>query len=121
MEYFDKAIESSPNDPKIHNWRAWALMAQQKFSEAEASFRKARSLDPSNRIQATEAALPAIYAGDYARAETLLNEALALDQNFFQARFRKWYLEIAKKNYEEALREARKTKGSLLEMKTLYI
>jgi eukaryotic-like serine/threonine-protein kinase len=102
---FRRALEINPNYSTAHHWLAWCLITGSRFTEAEAEFRRARELDPTSLIIATESYAPPFFAGDYDAAIRMLREVLEIDKNFPGAHLSLWRTLHELKRYDEALAE----------------
>ena len=102
---YKKSLSLNPNIAQTHQWYAWNLMAQNRLEEAEKEMKVAQKLDPTSRIIAAEVGLPILYSGRYKESIPLFEQAVEMDENFFPARFRLWYVLHLSKKYDEAFVE----------------
>lgn len=110
LKNYDRSIELDPNVGITRNWKAWSLMAKKRFKEADQEMRLAKTLDPTSRIIAAEAGLPLLFSGDLDNAEPLFREAVELDANFFQSRYRMWTWFHYSGRHAQALKELEEIK-----------
>ena len=85
LKLIDEADQADPNEPAILNLRGEILMAQQRFDQAEAAFKKAARLDPKLREAQYNLAQIPFKKKDYAKAqerfEALYNRIPGGDKN----------------------------------------
>lgn len=65
---YQRAINLNPHYASAHHWYAWFLMTQERFDEARASLRRARTLDPGSLTINTVMGIPDYYDRNYDRA-----------------------------------------------------
>lgn len=102
---YKKSIKINPNLAQTRHWYAWSLIAQKRFEDAEEQFGKAYEVDPTSRIIAAEIGLPKLYSGEIEESIPTFRQAVEMDGNFFQSRFRLWYALFYAGKYDEALIE----------------
>lgn len=73
-EWFKKAVEEAPRDPKAHQARASWLLGQERIDEAKTEADAAAKLDPnSTSIRAVQGTI-AMFAKNYPEAEKVFEE-----------------------------------------------
>jgi type IV pilus assembly protein PilF len=83
-EFFKRAVELDPKDPTIRNaWGAY-FCSQKRYAEADAQFQLAldNPLYPSPWVARTNAGICAKDAGNRAKAQGYLHQALTANPNF---------------------------------------
>ena len=120
-ENFEKSIKINPNIAQTHHWYAWNLLAEKRFDEAEKEFKLAHELDPTSLIIASEMGLPLVYQDKYEQALPFFREAVELDKDFPQARFRLWYGLFYAGRYEEASKQLEAFKNLTSDKDPLYL
>ncbi len=118
---YKKAISLNPNIAQTHHWYAWVLLTQKRFEEAEKEMKTAHKLDPTSRIIATEKGLPLLYAEKYKESLPYFRQAVEMDGNFLQARFRLWYVLHLMEKYDEAFEELEAIKRLTSENNHFYL
>ncbi len=117
---FEKSIRINPNSAQAHHWFAWTLLAQKRFEEAEKEMNLAYQLDPTSRIIAAERGLPFIYTGRYEEAIPYGRQAVELDGDFFQSRFRLHQALFLSEKYDEANEQLEAMKNLSSEDNPIY-
>lgn len=120
-ESFEKSIKINPNIAETHHWYAWALLAEKRFEDAKKELKLAQELDPTSLIIATEIGLPFVYQERYDEALPYFRDAVELDKDFPQARFRLWYGLFYSGQYEEAAKQLAAYKNLTSDKDPLYL
>lgn len=102
---YRRALELNPGLAQAHNFLAWNLIRQSRFTEAESEFRRAAELDPTSLMNVAETGYAAFFAEDYETALREFSQALELNKNFPPARFNIWRALHHSSSYEEALEQ----------------
>jgi len=81
-----QAIELAPNSSKAHHWYGVYLSIRRRLDEAQREMEKALELDPTALVIMTDLAELHYFKTHYELAESQLQNVLAIDPNFFNAR-----------------------------------
>jgi serine/threonine-protein kinase len=85
---FRRAIELNPNFPLAHVWYANLLMSRRRMKQAREQVDAARDLDPFSLVINANVGWVLFYSGHSGEAITQLEQTLALDSTYVQARMR---------------------------------
>ena len=81
-----QAIELAPNSSKAHHWYGVYLSIHRRLDEAQREMERALELDPTALVIMTDLAELHYFKSHYELAESQLQNVLAIDPNFFNAR-----------------------------------
>ena len=81
-----QAIELAPHSSKAHHWYGVYLSIRGRLDEAQREMEKALELDPTALVIMTDLAELHYFKTHYELAESQLQNVLAIDPNFFNAR-----------------------------------
>lgn len=81
-----QAIALAPNSAKAHHWYGVYLSIHRRLDEAQREMERALELDPTALVIMTDLAELHYFKTDYELAESQLQNVLAIDPNFFNAR-----------------------------------
>jgi TolB-like protein/Tfp pilus assembly protein PilF len=100
---FQRAIEANPNDATAHYlYGLMGLLAQRKYDEALAQFRKALELDPLSGIINSNYGVAMFIAGKTAEGEQQLKKTVEMNSSYQLALFRLMEVEAYKGDYRAA-------------------
>ena len=102
---FSRALQLSPSDATVHQWRGEYLAALGRFTEANSEMEAARQLDPLSRFINTDQGYTFYLAHEYARATAAFQRALELDPNFYGAHIYLAWTHMQQKQGKEAAAE----------------
>jgi tetratricopeptide (TPR) repeat protein len=102
---YRRAIELNPSYPTARHWYSLHLSRLGRMQEAELEIQRARSLDPLSLIISTDAAETAYWARKPDLARARIEEVLARNPDFAEARLVNGKIYEQQGRYEEALRE----------------
>jgi tetratricopeptide (TPR) repeat protein len=94
LKEFQLAAASSPNNAEIYGYIGGIYRRQGRWRESNASFERARSLDPRNRIIAFQAANNFLLIRDWPAAAAGFHRALAITPDFLPSMIGVAYLEV---------------------------
>ena len=87
LVYLENALENSPDDARLLNTKGIALDMQEKYEQAQASFRKALEQETGSKSYIeNNLAMSYLLADEYEKSIALLNKLVATDRD--NARFR---------------------------------
>jgi TolB-like protein/Flp pilus assembly protein TadD len=102
---YRRAIELSPNCPKVHYWLSMCLRTMGRLDEALAEAKLAHEIDPFMHIVKVELGRIFYFARYYDQAIEYYRDVLELEPNFLPAHFRLGQAYTQKGMYEEAIAE----------------
>jgi TolB-like protein/Flp pilus assembly protein TadD len=102
---YRRAIELSPNCPKVHYWLSMCLRTMGRLDEALAEAKLAHEIDPFMHIVNVELGRIFYFARYYDQAIEYYREVLELEPNFLPAHFRLGQAYTQKGMYSEAIAE----------------
>jgi TolB-like protein/Flp pilus assembly protein TadD len=102
---YRRAIELSPNCPKVHYWLSMCLRTMGRLDEALAEARLAHEIDPFMHIIKVELGRIFYFARYYDQAIEYYQDVLELEPNFLPAHFRLGQAYTQKGMYKEAIAE----------------
>ena len=94
LKEFEIAEKTSPNNAEIYGYVGGLYRRQGRWRESIASFERAVSLDPRNRILAFQAAINYIIVRDWPSAATGFHRTLAINPDFVPPKIGLAYLEV---------------------------
>ena len=94
LKEFEVAAATSPNNAEIYGYIGGIYRRQGRWRESMASFERARSLDPRNRIIAFHAANNYLFVRDWPAATAGFNRTLAIKPDFVPPKIGLAYLEV---------------------------
>lgn len=104
---FEKAIQLDPGYATAHHWYAFYFAAIGEHDRALEEIRKAKRIDPSSLIINTDYGQILYYARRFDEAARHMEEVVALDPNFAQARIVLALAYMRTARHDEAIREMR--------------
>jgi eukaryotic-like serine/threonine-protein kinase len=87
LRYMDRAVALDPQNPFVHLFRAWPLVALNRLDDALGELRRARDLDPLSAIINTRLGTILNYMRRYDEAIAELRKSLEVDPSNVLARF----------------------------------
>lgn len=102
LRSIDEALESSPDDAELHSRRAYTLLALDRLDAAEASAKKADSIEPAEVLTLRSLGRVALAKGDAALAVDLFARARAGDEKRMELAFDHAAALVAAGHAEEA-------------------
>ena len=97
LKEFEVAAATSPNNAEIYHYVGGIYRRQGRWRESIASFERAVSLDPRNRILAFQAAINYIIVRDWSSAAIGFHRTLAINPDFVPPKIGLAYLEVFRK------------------------
>ncbi len=94
LKEFEIAAATSPNNAETYTYIGGIYRRQGRWQESIASFERALSLDPRNRVIAFMAANNYVFVRDWAAASAVLNRAIAIRPDFLPPKIGLAYLEV---------------------------
>lgn len=104
IENYNQAIAANPNDAELYYDRGLCYFDQERWTQAEADFKKTLELDARHVEACHNLALIADIQGDAEKAKTLLQQAIKIDEDHGASWFALGAIEALNGQYEGALK-----------------
>jgi DNA-binding winged helix-turn-helix (wHTH) protein/Tfp pilus assembly protein PilF len=101
--HFARAVELSPGDPAVHQWRAYYLSALGRHDEAVEEARRAVAADPLSLNSHTALGYGLYLARRFEEAAAQLERTLEIDPDFAQARRNLALVRVQQRRLSEAV------------------